>query len=219
VSVWRPLTNALLSALLSPPCAACSATLDRPLDGAVCDRCWSSLQARSIATCQRSGVIVRATAIGEYDGTLRDIIHALKYDGRRSVAPPLARLMAVHGRDVLDRCDVVVPVPLHRARERDRGFNQAADLALGLGARTFTGLRRVRNTPPQVGLSAAARAANIRQAFVLASSFNPAGLTIVLVDDVVTTGATLDACAQVLHAAGAREVRALTAARVLTPVA
>jgi ComF family protein len=214
VNVWRPLTNAVLSALLSPPCAACSAILPRPLDGAVCDACWQAVRPRGVATCHACPTIARGAAIGEYDGTLRDIIHALKYDGRRSVAPMLARLMAEHGADVLAGADLVVPVPLHRARERERGFNQAADLARGLPRPIVQGLRRVRHTPPQVGLTAEERAANIRDAFTVAAGFAPAARTIVLVDDVVTTGATLDACARVLRRFGAREVRALTAARV-----
>ena len=166
-----------------------------------------------------------ATAIGEYDGVLRDIIHALKYQGRRSTAPPLAALMKQQGASVLAGADAVVPVPLHPARERERGFNQAEDLARGLGLPVARVLRRVKSTRPQVDLSADERKVNVSDAFVCrgAASLSavasakaealPMGV-IVLVDDVTTTGATLDACARVLKVAGAREVRALTAARV-----
>jgi ComF family protein len=216
VSVWRPVTNAVLSALLSPPCAACAAVLENPLDGAVCARCWQAVRPHAVATCQSCAAIERGVAVGDYDGTLRDIIHALKYDGRRSVAPRLARIMKEYGGAVLQGVDVVVPVPLHRARERERGFNQADDLARGLGVPVATALRRMRHTPPQVSLSAADRAANVREAFALAPRFVVSQRVVVLVDDVITTGATLDACARVLKRAGAREVRALTAARVAT---
>jgi ComF family protein len=176
----------------------------------VCERCWSA--------------IVRyptpANAIGEYDGVLREIIHALKYDGRRSTAARLSRLMAEQGAAVLVGADVVVPVPLHPKRERERGFNQADDLARGLGLPVATLLRRIKSTTPQVDLPAAERRRNVKDAFVYIgrSLDRPRpeidGAIFVLVDDVATTGATLDACARVLTAAGAREVRALTAARV-----
>jgi ComF family protein len=156
---------------------------------------------------------------------LRDIIHALKYDGRRTLAPRLAALMAQQGADVLAGADVAVPVPLHSARERERGFNQAEDLARGLGLPTACALRRVKSTRPQVDLSAAERQDNVREAFAIRDDEAPGfsrgtpavrGAVVVLVDDVTTTGATLDACARVLRDAGAREVRALTAARVST---
>ena len=172
-----------------------------------------------------------AAAIGEYEGRLRDIIHALKYEGRRSIAPRLGALMRVAGGDALIGADVAVPVPLHPRRERGRGFNQAEDLARELGLPVHPLLRRVRFTTSQIELPADERQRNVRDAFALADK--PKGLSprawsrspepgarvpavVVLVDDVSTTGATLDACARVLKAAGVMEVRALTAARVST---
>ncbi len=159
-------------------------------------------------------------AIGEYDGRLRDVIHALKYEGRRSVAPPLAMLMAQHGAGVLGGASFVVPVPLHRARERARGFNQANDLAAHLGLPVLQALRRLKPTHAQVDLPAAQRHANVKDAFAvrLAKTDNLSirNRILVLVDDVTTTGATLEACASVLKQCGAREIRAVTAARVLS---
>ena len=130
--------------------------------------------------------------------------------------------MAAHGGEVLRTADFVVPVPLHPRRLRERGFNQAEDLARGLGLPVVRALRRARPTTPQVGLSREERAANVDRAFTLnlprpASDRALDRPTIILVDDVTTTGATLEACARVLRNAGAAEVRALTAARAVKP--
>jgi ComF family protein len=216
----RDLANALLATLVAPVCAACNRLLDRPLDGPICDPCWAAIAPR-VATFSLHG-IDHAQALGIYDGTLRDVLHALKYEGRRSIAPRLSQMMAAHGAGVLLGADYVVPVPLHRRRLRERGFNQADDLACGLGVPVLRALRRVKATKAQVDLPASARRENVRSAFALPSfTFGRTKSAvrqkvIVLVDDVATTGATLDACARVLRRAGAAEVRALTAARVVT---
>jgi ComF family protein len=156
--------------------------------------------------------------VGAYDGALRAIVHAIKYEGRRSLARPLAALIRHRCAAVLDGADVVVPVPLHRSRRRSRGFNQALDLARHLGPRAVRALKRTRATPSQTGLPAAQRHRNMRDAFAPAwSAPDLSGTIVVLVDDVSTTGATIDSCARVLAGMGAREVRAVTAARVVTP--
>jgi ComF family protein len=161
--------------------------------------------------------ITRCRAIGAYDGALRSIVHALKYDGRRSLADPLAVRMRDCGHWVLDDADVLVPVPLHPSRRRERGFNQAADLARRIGMPVEPLLRRVRPTVAQTTLAAGQRHGNVRGAFAAtrrAADFS--GRIVVLVDDVSTTGATLEACARTLLESGVSEVRALTAARVVT---
>ena len=125
--------------------------------------------------------------------------------------------MLERGADVLAGASAVVAVPLHPARRRERGFNQAADLARGLGLTTCPALRRVRATRVQAGLPAAQRHGNVRGAFdATRHAATLRGAIVVLVDDVSTTGATLDGCARALKAAGVGEVRALTAARVVT---
>jgi len=161
----------------------------------------------------------RARAVGPYEGALRAILHALKYDARRSLAAPIAHLMRRHGAGILDGADCVIPVPLHPSRRRERGFNQAADLARHLGLPAVAGLRRIRATPTQTGLPAAQRHRNVRDAFAVLRARDLTGAIVVLVDDVYTTGATLDACARVLKQAGVREIRALTAARVAAAAA
>jgi ComF family protein len=214
---FRAFADTLLALLLAPPCAVCGRVLDQPLSGAVCEGCWSAIAACHSPFALRS--IPQACAAGLYEGPLRDVIHALKYEGRRSIAPRLAELMVRHGAAVLRGADAVVPVPLHRWRHRQRGFNQADDLARGLGIPVVRALRRVRATPPQVDLTAAERRQNVHDAFAIGTRLHAPpldGLVIVLVDDVATTGATLEACARVLTRAGARDVRALTAARVVT---
>jgi ComF family protein len=160
-----------------------------------------------------------AAAAGDYIGSLRDIVHALKYDGRRSLARPLAARMRTRGSSMLHDADYVVPVPLHPWRHVRRGFNQAADLAKALDLPLVHALWRKRMTTAQSGLSAAARRRNVHGAFALSPLLfrrrRDALLrdrVIVLVDDVRTTGATLSSCAEILLEAGAREVRALTAA-------
>ncbi len=236
----RELVDRALSVLLAPPCAACGRVLDRPLEGAVCGRCWDRialitppicetcgdpLPSWRIASCaagkcprcrRRRFALDRVRAIGPYRDELRAIVHALKYGGRRSVARRLGALMRAGGAEVLADADVVVPVPLHPRRRRQRGFNQAALIAAHLGLPTREALRRVAHTQPQVELPAARRHKNVREAFQVAGGADIEGRILILVDDVITTGATLDACARVLKAAGAREVRALTAARVVS---
>lgn len=168
----------------------------------MCDACWAGVDSHQPA--------------GEYAGPLRDIIHAFKYEGRRSLARPLALRMRARGAAALEGADAVVPVPLHPFRRVRRGFNQAADLSRHLRLPVVHALWRVRYTTSQMGLPAVERRQNVRPgAFRLSPLVRPGALDdriLVLVDDVKTTGATLAACASVLTRAGAREVRTLTAA-------
>lgn len=147
---------------------------------------------------------------------MRAAVHALKYEGRRSIARRLAELMRAHGSVVLAGVDGVVPVPLHRSRLRSRGFNQAADLARHLGPPVVHVLTRARATLPQADLPSGRRHANVRDAFAVRRAMRAwQGATLALVDDVYTTGATLEACGRALLQSGAEEVRAITAARAV----
>lgn len=165
--------------------------------------------------CRRTArLIVHGRSIGAYEGALRDILHALKYDHRRSLAKPLGALMARAGATVAEGADLAVPVPLHFTRQYARGFNQAAELAAHVGLPVVHALRRRRATVTQTDLPEGRRHRNVQGAFALRRSIPP-GAVVVVVDDVTTTGATVDACARVLLDAGAAEVRALTAARAV----
>ena len=179
----------------------------------ICDRC---------ARYPPSFSMARSAA--QYEGPLRELIHAFKFNNRRLLAEPLGRMMRFAGADLLYEADAVVPVPLHPWRSFRRGFNQADDLACQLGLPVWRALRRRRAGPPQASLPAADRRRNLDAAFGVSpiwlarrrwSRASPAGRMVVLVDDVMTTGATLDACGAVLLDAGFSEVRALTAARAV----
>jgi ComF family protein len=176
-----------------------------------------SVELEQCPRCRRSSTpIACGRAIGPYEGSLRRIIHAFKYDPRPSLARALATRLRRAGEEVLAGADAVVPVPLHRARERTRGFNQARELARHLDVSMLEALARTKRTALQADLPASRRHANVRDAFRLQEGVDVRGLTLVVVDDVSTTGATLAACARQLLAGGAREVRALTAARVVS---
>ncbi|MBI4266379.1 MAG: ComF family protein [Acidobacteria bacterium] len=240
--------NAVLTVTLAPRCAACARVLDAPLRGPVCERCWSDVRQLAAPLCRtcgdplpswrvlsvalaqcprcrrRPGAVDAGRAAGDYEGALRAIIHALKYDGRRSLARPLGTMLRSAAPDLLHDADCLVPVPLHPWRRLRRGFNQAAEIARQLEAPMVHALWRRRATPPQTGLTAAARVRNVRGAFTVSPLLSRVrrrrlidGRIVVLVDDVRTTGATLNECARVLKQAGAREVRALTVARAAPP--
>ncbi len=216
-----------------PVCPHCWRSIT-PLSPPLCDVCGDVLA--TWRTCDRvAGVCARcrrrpsaltcARAAGAYEGVLRHLVHGLKYERRRTLAAPLAALMRERGGAVLSGADLVVPVPLHWLRQHRRGFNQSGELARGLGLPVVDALRRVRATSPQFGLTAGGRVRNVGGAFspprrpwLGARRHDPRlrGACVVLVDDVCTTGATLDECARVLQQGGAREVRALTAARALS---
>ena len=210
----------MLAVALDPSCAACGEPLERPSRGPVCGVCWRSVDAAIPCVFGISDAVADAQSIGLYDGALRSVIHALKYEGRRSLAAPLATRIRDRCRAALDGADLAVPVPLHRSRRRQRGFNQALDLSRRLGLPVAQALRRVRPTESQTALSEAERRRNVNAAFAPSRRWwihrRMAGRVVVLVDDVSTTGATLNECALVLRALGAREVRAVTAARVAT---
>jgi ComF family protein len=157
-----------------------------------------------------------AYSFGFYDGPLRDLIHLFKYDGIQSLARPFGEWLAVAlPRD--QKFDAIVPMPMHWLRRWRRGFNQSELLAREIVRRTGLPLlevvRRRRSTPPQAGLSNRQRRTNVAGAFSVTRPKAIQGLHLLLVDDVLTTGATLSACAAALKRGGAKRISALTLAR------
>jgi ComF family protein len=164
----------------------------------------------------------RARAAARYSDVVLDLVHLLKYDDRLDVAPSLGRWMARAGDELLSDTDGLVPVPLHWSRLWQRRFNQSAALARAVAAVHPVPvldhiLARTRATPPQVGLARSERARNVQGAFeaVKAARIDAKGKKLIIVDDVLTSGATVDACARALRRAGAARVDVLVLARVV----
>lgn len=237
-SVARRLVDPVLAIVFPSECPACGQLVAQLHRGPLCEPCWRSLPRHAVIPCRcglplspglsacprcRRGrqVFAAGSSLGPYEGALRVVIHELKFSGRRRAAGRLAELLleSPSTRQLVSTCDLLVPVPLHPRRLRERGFNQAALVAAELGRRLAVAccpdaLVRRLDTAPQAGLSAAARRRNVREAFAVRRRAAIAGKTVTLVDDVVTTGATALACGRALLDAGAREVRLLSAARV-----
>ncbi len=196
--------DAALDLLLAPRCAGCGAAGS-----------WLCLACRELCEPTRQG---RVTAAGTYGGALREAIHRFKYGGERALANELGALVAACvARDLATGVplDAVVPAVLHRDRARSRGFDQAFLLAAVVAEHTAlplrVPLRRIRLAVPQITLDRAARAENLRGAYV-AEAGALRGARVALVDDVATTGATLAAASGALRAAGARTVRSYVVA-------
>jgi ComF family protein len=162
-------------------------------------------------------VIAASVALGEHDGSLREILHALKYGRRTSIASTLATALREPARHVLDGAHAAVPVPLHPLRAWWRGFNQARLIAQGLGLPVVDALVRRRATLRQSALARDDRWTNLQAVIDMrrGAAARLRATTVVLVDDVVTTGATVTACARVLRAHGVAEVRVVSAARAV----
>jgi len=202
---------------ICPPCLAGIERLPLPL----CGVCRDPVDPAGTAHGCRRGPSMPLTisAVGTYAGPLREAVHALKYKGRHGIGATLAELLAPRVAPLAQDGDLLIPIPLHPSRLRERGYNQSAIVAAEL-ARLLPlepaprALRRDRRTADQVSLSAAERVANLRGAF-------SASLEIVrdrrvwLLDDVYTTGATLGAATRALHDAGAGSVRAAVVAATL----
>ena len=243
---WRGLHGALRVALdlaLPPLCPSCREPLG---DGiGLCADCWSKLSFIEPPYCARLGIPFlydpgpgllsmeaiadppaydRARSAVRYDDVARALVHRFKYSDRLDLAPLMGGWMARAGRELLAEADALVPVPLHWRRAWARRFNQSAALAGAIseasGVPVVHGaLKRVRATVQQVGLSKAQRAENVQGAFRVPPEEKPqvAGRRLVLVDDVLTSGATVDTCARALLRAGAGHVDVLTFARVVSP--
>ncbi len=164
----------------------------------------------------------RARSVAAHEGVIRDMVHRLKYNDRTDLGPWMARWMLRAGRELLNDCDIIVPVPLHARRFWLRRFNQSAELArhlASLSGKTFDpdALKRIKQTRQQVGLGANERTANVRGAFKVpeTQAIKVRGRNVLLIDDVYTTGATVKAASRALLRGGASSVDILTFGRVL----
>jgi len=229
-SLLRGWGNDLLDLIYPPHCANCGA-----IGAWLCDDCCATIPWISYPFCERCGrpqiqgglcvvcqsqptYLKMARSLSPHEGALRKAVHGLKYQGVRALAPTLADLLARGWRRYGLEADLIVPAPLAPLREQQRGYNQAALLALALGKQVQisveTGiLLRVRETQSQVGLSGPERWQNVFGAFECQQGVG--GMRVLVLDDVYTTGATLQACGAALLQGGASDVSALTLTRAL----
>lgn len=230
----RALLDYILNLLFPVTCVQCHAPVPERRWGGACPECWSSLVPLAPPFCVKCGepapaieglcgLCIKGEHIFDFarsallfTKTLREIIHHLKYADRVSLAKPLGGIL----KQCLEReafeGDLVVPVPLHRSRERARGFNQAERIAAGLGLPLATRLlRRRKNTPSQTGLTRNERKRNLAGAFEVTGEVKG---KLIIVDDVYTTGSTMNEIARTLKRAGAERVEVLTVARVANDI-
>jgi ComF family protein len=240
---FRALFGHALDVALPSLCPACRELV---AGEGLCAACWAKLAPIAPPYCDRLGIPFaydpgpgvlsmeaiadppayhRARAAVRYDDVARALVHALKYGDRHDLAPIMGRWMARAGRDLFADADALVPVPLHWRRLWTRRFNQSALLAKTIAQETGiavddTALRRVKATAQQVGLSQSERALNVQGAFRVPADCKMAvaGRRLILIDDVLTSGATSDACARALLRAGAQNVDVLVFARVVDAV-
>lgn len=234
--------NAFLDMLFPPLCHVCHSFIPDAGSLHICPSCYDQLKPLEHPLCTTCGIpfygtgsdhlcgecikhppsFEAARAAVAYAGPVCRLIHAFKYTHKVNLRRPLALLITHHQKDVASqyRSDLIIPVPLHVKRLRDRGFNQAILLGEVLATQwrlpmERRALRRIRWTEPQINLTATERRENVKGAFAVHDPARVAGKRIILLDDVLTTGSTVAECAAVLKKAGAAEVLVVTVARAL----
>jgi competence protein ComFC len=224
--------NSVLDFLFPPLCLSCNQEVE---NGLVCFQCLNKINRSPLGVCAKCGyplgynqacrhckvglILPRTRALGFYSEPWLPLIHALKYQGKKSLAKIFGRGLTglVNSDPILKQADALVPVPLHPARKRERGFNQAELLGLEissqLGIPVLNALKRKKNTKSQITLDAKERIENMQGAFIIKDNQMIINKRIILIDDVITSGATISSAAQVLQNAGVKEVFGLVVAR------
>ncbi|MFQ5593268.1 MAG: double zinc ribbon domain-containing protein [Anaerolineae bacterium] len=226
---WWLARDSVLDLLFPPQCAGCGqrgqwlctdclAAIER-IRPPFCPRCGRPQpQERLCHLCRVEPLTIDGIRSAAYfEGGLRQAIHRFKYGGIQALAGPLAEILVEHQTDNSWPADIIVPVPLHPDRQAERGYNQAELLARAMAARlelptAEKALERVRATAPQVELDVRQRRSNVAGAFQVQTK-DVASHRVLLIDDVCTTGATMDACGQALKTGGAQAVWGLALAR------
>ncbi len=227
-----PLISRILNSIYPADCPVCGNRSDLFVHAPVCSSCWSQIKrydgpsccicglpfvsehARICGDCLKTKpVFSKVIAYGLYEGVLKEAISQFKFHGLRRLSQPLGSLLS--GLEIPE-ADAIAPVPLTARGLRQRGFNQSLLVARALSKKTgiplyLDSLLKIKETPPQVGLSAAERRSNLTGAFTAKGELK--NISILLIDDVVTTGATVTACSKALLKAGAKEITVLAIAR------
>lgn len=238
----RFIFKTIIDFIFPPTCSVCGEPFNAEKEAVICPHCISQVRYIESPMCSKCGkpfytevlkdhycgecltkkrYFNRARAMGYYDGVLRNAIRIFKYKLKNNLAFPLIRLMVDRMQSFFEETsyNLIIPVPLHSKRLRERGFNQALSLARLLSKQYEIpldrySLTRRRMTEPQVGLSERNRVKNVSGAFSILEKNKVVDKDILLVDDVYTSGNTVDECSKVLIKAGARKVDVLTLARV-----
>ncbi len=241
ISSWQRYYLPVLDVLFPWRCQVCDSAMGFTVEQAICRRCLDQVQYIGSSVCRRCGTLFGrgggagylcgecikkppewdvSLSVIRYGPPVNTLLHRLKYNSDTTVLPALAEVITPFRANLKINCDIIVPVPLHRKRLRRRGLNQALYLAQLFFPEQVqlicsSALKRERYTQPQTGLDGGERRRNLRGAFSLCDNNVIHGKHVCLVDDVYTTGTTLNECSRILRKAGATKITVVTLARVI----
>jgi ComF family protein len=224
--------KALFDFLFPPICLGCDKEIDK---GLICNQCINQIYTSALGVCARCGyplkhnesckhcrtnvILPRTRALGGYTEPFSPLIHALKYQGKKSLAEIFGRGLTglLNSDPILKQADGIIPIPLHPSRQRERGYNQtellAKEISSQIGIPIMSALKRKKNTKSQTTLDGVKRQKNMLDAFAVKDNSTILNKKVILIDDVITSGATINSAAQALLNGGAKEVYGLVIAR------